>query len=142
MTNEILTVDAAATLLHLHPKTVLRFIREGRLRATKMGKQYRIMRSDINALAGSNGPNDRRQARATSIVDIGDVDPVLLQRLSAVLLGAANDKEPSDKPISVDIAHDPGRNSVKVIIIASPADAVMLLKLVDLCLQADRDLRN
>jgi excisionase family DNA binding protein len=142
MTSEILTVDAAAKLLQLHPKTVLRFIREGRLRATKVGKQYRIMRSDLNALAGSNGTNDRREAKATSIVDIADVDPVLLQRLSAVLLGATKGKEPSDTPISVDIAHDPSGNSLKIIIIASPADAALLLKLVNACLEADRDLQN
>lgn len=142
MTTEILTVDAAANLLQLHPKTVLRFIREGRLRATKVGKQYRILRSDIHALAGFNVSNDRREAKATTIVDIADVDPVLLRRLSAVLLGATKGKEPSNTPISVDIAHDPGRNNIKVVIIASPADTAMLLKLVDVCLEADRDLQT
>mgnify|MGYP006196964523 CR=1 FL=1 len=35
MTSTILTVEAAAALLQLHPKTVLRFIREGRLRASR-----------------------------------------------------------------------------------------------------------
>jgi len=50
------------------------------------------MRSDLNALAGSN-PNDDREAKATSIVDISDVDPVLLERLSAILLGATKGKE-------------------------------------------------
>lgn len=136
MTAEFLTVEAAAQLLQLHPKTVLRFIREGRLRATKVGKQYRVMRSDLNTFAGSNSQNEVHEARATSIVDIADVDPALLQRLSAILLGASKGKEPSGAPISVDIAHDPERRSVKVILIASPADAAMLLKLVSACLEA------
>lgn len=135
MTTEFLTVETAAHLLQLHPKTVLRFIREGRLRATKVGKQYRVMRSDLNTFAGSNSPNDGRDTKATSIVDIADVDPALLQRLSAVLLGASKGKEPSGAPISVDIAHDPERRSVKVILIASPADTAMLLKLVSACLE-------
>ena len=136
MTAEFLTAEAAAQLLQLHPKTVLRFIREGRLRATKVGKQYRVMRSDLNTFAGSNSQNDVRQARATSIVDIADVDPALLQRLSAILLGASKGKEPSGAHISVDIAHDPERRSAKIILIASPADAAMLLKLVSACLEA------
>jgi excisionase family DNA binding protein len=135
MTTDILTVETAANLLQLHPKTILRFIRERRLRATKVGKQYRIRRSDLNAFAGSNSANDHWEARATSVVDIADVNDALLQRLSAILLGATKGKEPSDTPISVDIAHDRERNSVKVIIIASPADAAALLKLVGACLE-------
>lgn len=136
MTTEFLTVEAAAHLLQLHPKTVLRFIREGRLRATKVGKQYRVMRSDLNTFAGSNSPNDGRNARATSIVDIPYVDPAFLQRLSAVLLGAPKGKERSGSSISIDIAHDPEHRSVKVILIASPADAAMLLNLISACLEA------
>lgn len=136
MTAEFLTVEAAAHLLQLHPKTILRFIREGRLRATKVGKQYRVMRSDLDSFAGSAAPNDERDARATTIVDIPNVDPPFVQRLSAVLLGAAKGKEPSGAPISIDIAHDREHRSVKVILIASPADAAMLLKLVSVCLEA------
>lgn len=135
MTTDILTVETAANLLQLHPKTVLRFIRERRLRATKVGKQYRIMRSDLNAFAGSSSANDHWDARATSVVDIADVNEALLQRLSAILLGATKGKEPSDTSISVDIAHDRERNSVKVIVIAPPADAAALLKLVGACLE-------
>ncbi|MGK6314551.1 helix-turn-helix domain-containing protein [Neorhizobium sp. DT-125] len=135
MSGDFLTVDAAADMLHLHPKTVLRFIREERLRATKVGKQYRILRSDLNAFAGPNPTRTTCEARATSIVDIEEVDAALLQRLSAVLLGASNGKEPPDTPISLNIAHDPTRRSAKVIIIASTADAAMLLKLVAVCLE-------
>lgn len=134
MTTDILTVEAAANVLQLHPKTVLRFIREGRLRATKVGKQYRILRSDLRSLVGSDRGNVL-EARVTSIVDIADADAVLVQRLSAVLLGAGKGKETSGTAMSIDIAHDPERNSVKVIIIASPDDAAMCLKLVSACLE-------
>lgn len=133
MSGELLTVDAAAKLLQLHPKTVLRFIRQGRLRASKVGKQYRVLRSDLNAFAGAGGPPDASEAKATSIVDIEDVDAALLQRLSAVLLGASQGSRQA--PVSLDIVHDPARHSVKVIVIAAPADAAVLLSLVDACLR-------
>lgn len=135
MTTEFLTVDAAATLLKLHPKTVLRFIREGRLRATRPGKQYRLLRSDLNAFAGADATPPGRMARATSIVDIDDVDLALVERLSAHILGATQGRQPSDSPISLDIAHDPLRRSAKVIIHASPADTATLLGFVDACLE-------
>lgn len=135
MSSEFLTVDVAAEELQLHRKTVLRFIREGRLRATKLGKQYRVLRSDLNVFAGADQKPAAREARATSIVDVEDVDEVLLQRLSAVLLGASKGRESAETPISLDIAHDPIRRSVKIVVIAPPADAATLLKLIDACLE-------
>lgn len=135
MTSEFLTVDAAAGLLHLHPKTVLRFIREGRLRATKVGKQYRIVRSDLNAFAGVSETEFVRTARATSIVDIENVDTPLLDRLSAILIGTSKKDQPSDSSISVNFAHDPVLRSLKIIVIASPGDAATLLQLIDACLE-------
>lgn len=134
MSEELLTVEAAAEALSLHPKTVLRHIREGRLRASKVGKQYRILRSDLSAFAGSPVPADAPGARATAIVDIDDVDAVLLQRLSAILLGARQGADMSGR-LSIDIAHDPIRRSVKVIVIGSAGDVAMVLKLADACVE-------
>jgi excisionase family DNA binding protein len=136
VSSELLSVGAVADLLRLHPKTVLRFIREGRLRAHKVGKQYRVLRSELNVFAGASENPGVVRTRATSIVEIDDVDVVLLQRLSAVLIGASKGNEPGGTPISLDIAHDPIRRSAKVIVIASPADAAALLKLVDVCLES------
>jgi excisionase family DNA binding protein len=41
----LVTVEQAAEELKLHPKTVLRYIHEGRLEATRIGKAYRIDRA-------------------------------------------------------------------------------------------------
>ena len=49
MSEEVYTVEQFAERLRLHPKTVRRFIREGRLRAVKVGRSYRILRSDMEA---------------------------------------------------------------------------------------------
>jgi excisionase family DNA binding protein len=134
VSGELLTVDAAAALLQLHPKTVLRFIRDGRLRAGKVGKGYRILRSDLQAFAGAANALTVPRARVTSIVDVADVDATEVQRLSNVLLGASNSRDIRAEAISLDIAHDPVRRSLKIILVAAPADAAVLLKLVDVCL--------
>ncbi len=135
MSEGLLTVEAAAEALRLHVKTVLRFIREGRLRATKIGKQYRIQRSDLDAFAGAPARNVSPRARATGIVDVQDVDQALLQRLSATLLGARQGHDPQAEPMSIDIAHDPSRRAAKVIAVGSPGDLAMLFKLIDVCLE-------
>ena len=135
MSQELLTVEAASGALQLHPKTVLRFIREGRLRATKVGKQFRILRSDLDAFAGAPARSVSR-ARATGIIDIADVDQELLRRLSSVLLGARQGAEPEAEPMSIDVAHDPIRRAAKVIATGDPGDLAMVLKLVDACLES------
>jgi len=134
VSGELLTVDAAAAVLQLHPKTVLRFIRDGRLRAAKVGKGYRLLRSDLQAFAGAAKVPTVPRARVTSIVDVADVDIGEVQRLSSVLLGASNSRDSQAEAISLDIAHDPVRRSVKIVLVAAPDDAAVLLKLVDACL--------
>ncbi|MGX1101442.1 helix-turn-helix domain-containing protein [Amorphus sp. MBR-141] len=137
MTQELYTVEAVAERLKLHSKTVLRFIREGRLRATKIGKQYRILRSDLDAFAGLSSAHEAPAARVTAVVDVPNVDQELLRRLTSIMLGAAaGNNEQHPQAISVDIAHDPIRRAVKVIAIGTPSDVSGLLKLVDACLEA------
>lgn len=143
MTEELYTVEAAAERLKLHKKTVLRFLRERRLRATKIGKQYRILRSDLDAFAGAGVTREAPAARVTTIVDVADVDEELRRRLTSTMLaagtsgGATADRESSRAhALSVDVAHDPVRRTVKVIAVGTPSDVATLLRLVDACLES------
>ncbi|PJC36862.1 DNA-binding protein [Candidatus Peregrinibacteria bacterium CG_4_9_14_0_2_um_filter_53_11] len=54
MKDPILTVDEAAEELQLHPFTVLKLIRKGRLKASKIGRVYRIRESSIDAFLDEN----------------------------------------------------------------------------------------
>lgn len=47
MNDPILTVEDAANALHLHPFTVLKLIKTKKLRASKIGRVYRIRESAI-----------------------------------------------------------------------------------------------
>jgi excisionase family DNA binding protein len=140
LSEEFYTVEAAAERLKLHKKTVLRFLRERRLRATKIGKQYRILRSDLDAFAGVASTREAPAARVTTVVDVADVDEALRQRITSTMLGAASagggSSEQRAHAMSVDVAHDPVRRTVKVIAVGTPSDVAMLLKLVDACLGA------
>lgn len=42
--NDVVTVECAAKYLGLHPKTVCAYIREGKIRAARCGRCYRIRR--------------------------------------------------------------------------------------------------
>lgn len=54
MQDPIHTVDGAAHLLHLHPFTVLKLIKKGSLKASKIGRVYRIRESAIEKFLDEN----------------------------------------------------------------------------------------
>ena len=62
MADEMLTVDDVAKELSVHPETVRQWIRDGELIALDISKEYRILRSDLNAfLASRRGRVKRRK---------------------------------------------------------------------------------
>ena len=48
MAEQFLTVEQAATRLHIHPMTVRRHLRRGTLRGMKQGKLWRVAESALN----------------------------------------------------------------------------------------------
>ena len=48
MEEKILTPDQVAQKLQVHPFTVLKFIKQGKLKASKLGRVYRIRGSDVD----------------------------------------------------------------------------------------------
>src|SRR3569833_4175374 len=116
MSEEVYTVEQRAERLKPHPKTVLRFIRDGRLRAVKVGKSYRILRSDLEAMTGAVRGEGASTARVTSIVDIPDVDADLAQRLARQLPAMRMGQTTPADPMSLDVAYDPARRHLKVVI--------------------------
>jgi excisionase family DNA binding protein len=92
---EYYSPDEVAALLGLHVRTVRRFIREGRLKAARVGKQYRIADSDLRTLVGANrgkehagSQNRRRRILASTTVDIDAIGQAEQERLVNLLSGA------------------------------------------------------
>ena len=47
MVEQIYTTEQVAKLLQIHPLTVLKYIKQGKLHGIKLGRVYRIRESDI-----------------------------------------------------------------------------------------------
>jgi excisionase family DNA binding protein len=140
MSGPFLTVAEAAERLKLHERTVLRFIRDGRLRASKVGKQYRILPSDLAALAGGEPSAGRgaEPARATSIVDVPDVDADLARRLAILLPSVRAGASAAGELMNIDLAYDPARRHLKIVLVGSPAETAAMLGLISTWLQQSR----
>jgi excisionase family DNA binding protein len=61
-----LTVRQVADLLGLHIKTVRGYVRDGRLKATRIGTSYRITRTDLAAFTGGPVGASARETRQTA----------------------------------------------------------------------------
>lgn len=63
MADELLTIDEVAAELKLHPDTIRRYIREGKLKQTRVGgTAIRVRRSELNRFIseGEEGSEDKK----------------------------------------------------------------------------------
>ena len=60
MVEKYYSVDQVAEMIHMHPKTIQRYIRQGRLKAQKIGKAWRVTGHDLSTFTeGTDGTNLR-----------------------------------------------------------------------------------
>jgi excisionase family DNA binding protein len=138
LTRPILTIEAAAQRLGLHPKTLLRFIHEGRLSATKVGRSWRLSEHELDRFSGVPAiASSGRVARVTTIIDLAPCTSDDARRLTNALQGALiSSASGSTQARSVDFAHQPQDQTLKTIIQASAAETVVLLATFNSVLEA------
>lgn len=128
------SVEQVAELLGLHVRTVRAYIRAGRLRATRIGKQYRIARADLDALTGrpvSAPPAGPTALEVSSIVQVDGVDRTAADRLATLVLAGVNTHHDPARPLRVQSIHDEERHRMKIVILGDAATTADLLRLVD-----------
>ncbi|MBO6635444.1 helix-turn-helix domain-containing protein [Parvibaculum sp.] len=140
MSERLFTVEEAAGRLNLHPKTLRRHIREGRLKATRIGKAYRIAASALDDFAGvARGAAEAgAEARATCIVDLPGLDAAAAERLASFLHSAALTGDAETPPLHLQTAFDPEAETMKVIAIGAPADIGRLMEMLHVQMKARR----
>jgi excisionase family DNA binding protein len=86
---EFYSPEEVASKLGLHVRTIRRFIRNGKLRATRIGKQYRISAVELAALAAPASPapviSRVRRVLVTSIVDIDAISRTESDRITTLV---------------------------------------------------------
>ncbi|MFI6501735.1 helix-turn-helix domain-containing protein [Nonomuraea typhae] len=121
------TVSQVADLLDLHVKTVRGYVRDGRLKAVKVGKTYRISRADLEAFTGAplaSRPRQDRYVEVSTIVQVDAVSRPDLDRLSSALTGSASG-------LRMEMSYNEERASLKIIILGSPGRTADALRVVE-----------
>jgi excisionase family DNA binding protein len=133
MSEELYSVEQVAERLGLHVKTVRSYVREGRLKAVRIGKQYRIGQADLEALTGRPQPpaepvRRSRHVEVSSIVEIDAISPEMANRLTTSLIGGASG-------IRIETIYNAERGHMKIVLVGSMDVNASYFKLINAILE-------
>ena len=135
--SEMLSVFDIAKRLGLHVKTVRNYVREGRLKAVRIGKQYRISRADLEEFAGIPLPateselaKRQRAVTTSSVVQIDAMSPESAAQLDKSLLAYVHGQATGGHPLRVETIYDRDIGHLKIVLFGSPAAMAAVLKFI------------
>lgn len=141
MSKTIFSIEQVAEELSLHPKTILRYVSEGRLKAAKIGKQYRILRPDLEKFLGRRMDklpetiSHVRHTEASCVIQIDAISKQSFSRLSNSLIAAVNSRGTQAATLRVDTIYQEELGRMKIICIGQLADSAELFGLIDIFLK-------
>ncbi len=114
------TVDKISEMLSFHPKTIQRYIREGKLRANKVGKSWRVTGHDLSVFLEQNRPEKETEeplelrVEVSAVIDMDVFDPDEATRISNLLNGAVNSKPPEYGRCTMHTQYIPEQNKLRI----------------------------
>ncbi|WP_330328585.1 helix-turn-helix domain-containing protein [Streptomyces sp. NBC_00536] len=138
---ELYSVGEVAERLGLHVRTVRNYVRDGRLKAVRIGKQYRISHEDFEALtrrpltgrdpAPAAAAAQRGHLEVSSIVQLDPIGPEAASRLSTLVTAAVQGPRDTPQALRVQTVYDKERARMKIVVLGSAVDTADLLHLID-----------
>ena len=138
MEEKFYTVDQIAEILGMHHKTIRKFITEGKLRANKVGKQWRISGHDLSLFMENNNVSIRNKNEVedekiefstnsdninktdkiniSTVVDINEVDMDEHRRISNMLLAVMNSKDSKMRNSTINIKYYKKDKNLKIML--------------------------
>ena len=143
MSNHVYTAAEVAARLNLHVKTIRRYIRDGRLKARRIGKEYRVTHADLDRFAGNTQEADAavartRQVIASTIVDVDVISPEESHRVTTMIMAALNARKGEPDFPRVDSIYYEERARLRITITASLALTCDLLRMINALVENGR----
>jgi excisionase family DNA binding protein len=132
MEPRLYSVDEIARFLDLHPKTVRRFIREGKIKARKIGRAWKIHQDDLREYAHGElaveqeesgfSPDTGLQERisVSAVIEVHEGSRDEASRISNCLIAVLNCKDPSWGKSRYDFIYHPETRKARFILYGSP----------------------
>jgi len=130
--------EQVAERLGLHVRTIRNYVRKGRVRAVRIGKQYRIASRDLAKLTGqpasafdNQPPRSQIRLGVSSIVDIDAISPEMANRVTTLLMGATGGRRRRDGASRAQTIYDPDRMYMKIILVGTMEDNAAYFSLIN-----------
>ena len=142
MSQDLLSVFDIASRLNLHVKTVRSYVRDGRLKAIRIGKSYRILRSDLEAFTGHPlPPSEREVARrhrhleVSSVMQIDAISAEVSSRLESSLVAYVHGNSKGNEPLRAESIYDRDIGRMKIILLGSANGTASALRFITALLE-------
>lgn len=161
MENKFYTIDQVAEILDIHHKTVRKFIKEGKLKANKVGKQWRISQIDLEVFTeNKNSAIDNKglsfneelefssdddkldtnnEIRVSSVVDINEIKKDAYLRISNMLLAIMNCKDVKLQRQTLNMKYNEKINRLRIMIWANIEETKELLDEIAMLVEVNKD---
>ena len=129
------TVEQISQMLQMHPKTVQRYIREGKLRAVKVGKGWRVSGHDLSVFTEGEtaGRGETPTAVVSCVADVYAADKTDAIRIVNTLTAGLNSKPAGEGQCSMQTQYIPEEQKLRITlyggarIVAIMLDAIAML---------------
>ncbi|MEJ0005909.1 MAG: helix-turn-helix domain-containing protein [Steroidobacteraceae bacterium] len=137
MSQDLLSVFDIASRLNLHVKTVRSYVRDGRLKAIRIGKSYRILNSDLEAFTGQPVPptesemaRRQRHVEVSSIVQIDAISAEVSSQLESSLAAFVYGNSKCGEPLRIESIYDRNIGRMKIILLGGANRTSAALKFI------------
>lgn len=148
------TINQVAEILEVHHKTVRGFITEGKLKASKVGKQWRISKQDLYSFMGKDNTitskeegiefsnsnlvkKENNRIQVSSVLDLLDIDKDQYMRLSNTLIAVMNSRDFNMQESSVNMKYYEEQKQLKILLWGDIACTKELFDIILLLIGSD-----
>ena len=138
----LLSVEQVAEILKLHVRTIRNYVRSGTLKATRIGKQYRIALGDLEAFTGQPVENhDERilapggRVEVSGVISVSGVTPALATRLTNTLMATAKGPPGRSEPLAISTTYEVEHDRLRILMAADLSTVRSMLGLIEVLLE-------
>lgn len=140
---KLYSVSDLSGILKLHPKTIIRFIKEDKIKARKIGRSWMVSEEELKnychaELSGNQLPpipsvneSDADKINASVVVEMNDQDPEKVSRLSNSLMAMLNSEKGQSGGTRYDFIYYPEIQKVKYTFYGDPGFISKILTIFD-----------
>jgi len=133
MNTKLYSIDDLTKILNLHPKTILRFIHEGKIAARKIGRSWRVAEDDLKTfchgeLAGSKmlelperSDPLKDRVKVSAVIEISGQNSEEASRISNSIIAMRNSDRDSGGNTRYDFFYYPEIENAKYLFYGSPS---------------------